>query len=344
MEPENDGQGDHMTQKDGKSYYDVLGVSPDTNAAEIEEAYQRAKATYAGDSVALYSLYTQEERDAMLNEIGEAYETLSNESKKEAYDAVLTVAQQQEGFSQWDVESAYRDKTLIDSEKGIDAAAPSITLKAGLQSMDDMDSVATEQYRVLYTRLENISARHSSKVFAVTSAVKGEGKTVTSLNLAYVMAHYFKKKVVLIECDLRRPTLHTYFCDTIAERNIANAVRGGADVEAVLTQVEDTSLFLIPALQVAENSAELLGSQRMKALISNLKAEFDYVIVDSPPILHMADMNILAKIVDGLILVVRAGKTPKDIVVNAAKSLQNANITGIVLNDAEIAINRYYYM
>jgi capsular exopolysaccharide synthesis family protein len=332
-----------MMHKTGKNYYDMLDVQPDADREDIDAAYRRAKATYGEDSVALYSLYSREEKDAILEEIEEAYETLSDKSKKETYDAVLSVAHQQEGLTRWEAESAYKDKAATDHDAGPGETTSTLTLKDGLHSMDEMDPIAAEQYRVLYTKLEHISLKQSYKVFAVTSAVKGEGKTVTSLNLAYVMAHDFKKKVVVVECDLRKPSLLNYFSGRNGSGSISDAIRGGADVMSVISRIKDTSLYLIPATQSTSSSAELLGSQKMKAVIETLKREFDYVIIDSPPILHMADMNIIARIVDGLILVVRAGKTPKDIVVKAARSLQNANIVGIVLNGAEVSLNKYYY-
>jgi capsular exopolysaccharide synthesis family protein len=328
-----------MTKKNEKTYYELLDVSRDASDADLDEAYKRAKATYGTDSVALYSLYSREEKDALLEEIEEAYETLCNKSRKEAYDAVLSVARQHEGFTGLDYEDAFNNKAETDQNN----TTSTITLKDTLHSMDEMDPIAAEQYRVLYTKLEHISLKQSLKVFSVTSAVKGEGKTITSLNLAYVMAHDFKKKVVLVECDFRRPSLLNYFSDINGAKGISQALDGSANTEEVLSRVKETSLYIIPMLQPLSNTAELLDSQRMKNLIRSLKADFDYVIVDSPPILHIADMNIITRIVDGLILVVRSGRTPRDIVVKAAKSIQNANIVGIVLNDAEVSINKYYY-
>ena len=328
-----------MTKKNEKTYYELLDIPADASNVDLDNAYTRAKATYGKDSVALYSLYSREEKDALLEEIEEAYETLCNKSKKEAYDAVLSVARQHEGFTGLDYEDALNGKADTDQND----TASTLALKGALYSMDEMDPIAAEQYRVLYTKLEHISLKQSLKVFAVTSAVKGEGKTITSLNLAYVMAHDFKKKVVLVECDFRRPTLLGYFSDTNEAKGISQAIGGSANAEEVVSRVEGTSLYIIPVLQATSNTAELLGSQRIKGLIRSLKEDFDYVIVDSPPILHMADMNIITRIVDGLILVVRSGRTPRDIVLKAVKSIQNANIIGIVLNDAEVSLNKYYY-
>ena len=330
-------------QKTGKNYYDLLDVPPDADQEEIDAAYERAKATYGADSVALYSLYSREEKDAILKEIEEAHETLSDRSKKEAYDALLTMTDRQEGFDRREIESAYKDRSPAPPDAGPPEITPTLNLKGKLHSMDEMDPIAAEHYRVLYTKLEHINLKQSYNVFSVTSAVKGEGKTVTSLNLAYVMAHDFKKDVVVVECDLRNPSLLNYFSENDTPGGISDTIKNGAETMGVISRVEGTSLYLLPAIRSTNSSAELLDSQEMKDVIKTLKTEFDYVIIDSPPILHMADMNIISRIVDGLILVVRAGKTPKDIVVKAARSLQNANIVGIVLNGAEVSIDKNYY-
>src|SRR3990172_56046 len=294
-----------------KNYYELLNITPEADEQEIEEAYKGAKAVYAEDSVALYSLYSQGERESILGMINDAYGTLSDPAKRKAYDAMLST-----NLHKWKIPP--RDD--MKQEHGSDSFLGDIDEKKRLMYsvkpkktpfiMEDMDQFAAEQYRVLYTRLEHISLENAYKTFAITSTVKGEGKTVTSLNLAYVMAHDFNKKVV---------------------------------VKTAVIKVENTALYLLPAKHNIKNSCELLGSQRMKATMNALKTEFDYIIIDSPPLLPLADMNVLSKIVDGLVLVVKAGKTPKDIVLKGIKSISDRNIVGIVLNHSDITLHKYYY-
>ncbi len=334
-----------MSGYNQKNFYDILDIPQDATAEEVEAAYVRAKATYGENSVALYSLYSDTEKDLLLQDINEAYSTLCNETKRDAYDAAITVAQHQRSSLKPHKGSLQADTTPVGTGAASNtiASTSTLTLKNRLHSMDELNPVAAEQYRVLYTRLENISINKSHKVFAITSAIKGEGKTLTSLNLAYVMAHDFKKKVVLVEFDLRKPSMLKHLSANDTFHTIYDVVNKGEDVMSSLSRLKDTSLYFLPAVTPSVNSVELLGSQRMKSMLKTLSEHFDYVVVDCPPILHMADMNIIARIVNGLILVARAGKTPKDMVVKAARSLNGSNIVGIVLNDAEVAYNRYYY-
>src|SRR3989344_2379425 len=287
-----------------KNYYELLDIAPEAGEQEIEEAYKCARAVYAEDSVALYSLYSQEERKSMLRMINDAYETLRNQAKRKAYDILLSSDFYKRKMPQQDD----RKMGVADSNFSEDTAETrqimfSVKPKKTSFAMEDMDQLATEQYRVLYTRLEHISLKNAYKTFAITSAVKGEGKTITSINLAYVMAHDFNKKVVIVECDLKKPSILSYFMEPYNDYALFDVINGTVD----------------------------------------LKTEFDYIIIDSPPLLPMADMNVLSKIVDGLVLVVKAGKTPKDIVLKGAYSMHNANIVGIVLNGADAILKKYYY-
>ncbi|OGP38954.1 MAG: hypothetical protein A2X93_04760 [Deltaproteobacteria bacterium GWC2_56_8] len=107
--------------------------------------------------------------------------------------------------------------------------------------------------------------------------------------------------------------------------------------------MEDTGLFILPAGNITRKTSEILGSSRIAGVIDSLKAEFDYVLVDSPPVLPLVDMNVISRLVDGVIMVVRAGKTQKDIVLKAFKSLSKCNVVGVVLNGADIKLGKYYY-
>lgn len=326
-----------MGQSAEKNYYELLNVLPGATQQEIEEAYRRARAIYGEDSLASYSLYSQEERESMLETIGEAYKTLTDSSKRNAYDAKFSDFSEKE-HRQIDIESG----NIKDISKII-AFKHSIRFKKPLVSMDAMEPLTANQYRILYTKLEHISVRNSYKAFAVTSAVKGEGKTITSLNLAYVMANDFRKRVVLVECDLKNPSLSPYLTESDNSYDLIAVIKGEIDLHAAMIQLEQTSLYFLPVRQISKNSIELINSQRMKGVLNTLKAEFDYVLIDCPPILPLADMNIISKIADGVVLVVMAGKTPKDIVLKAAQSLNSANIAGIVLNGANTLLKKYYY-
>jgi capsular exopolysaccharide synthesis family protein len=322
-----------MSERRLKNYYELFDISSDATKNQIVEAYKKAKATYEEDSVAVYSLYSSNEREEILEEINMAYEILKDNVKRNEYDNNLA----EEENVQTIMEDADNKKDI--SEIGeLDFLA---RLKQELIVSNGRDPMAVEQYRVLYTRLEQARNRKTSKAFAVTSAVKGEGKTATSFNLAYVMAKEFRNKVILVECDLKNPSLRSSYLDNENQYGLVDVLNGDAELEDAIVQLESTELYILPVRQNVKNSSELLSSQRMNELLITLKKRFDYVIIDSPPILHLADMNILSRMVDGLLLVVRAGKTPKDLVKKAVNSITDGKFVGIVLNGADTPLGRY---
>lgn len=327
-----------MSQKLEKNYYELLKVTPTETAGGIEKAYNEAKSLYSKDSVAFYSLFSNEEREAVLEEINDAYNTLKDPVKRRAYDDKLVSSGGKSGE-----ESILHLYDTV-SESSLDGCQ-TVTLKKPLVVMDESDPVTVEQYRILYTKIEQISQRNSYKSFAITSALKGEGKTSTCMNIAYLMAHEFKKKVLLIECDLKNPSISSNFLEGRPKNGLIDVITGNAELNDSIAQLDESNLYVLPAGGHVRNSSELLSSTRMGKILTTLKEEYDYLIIDSPPILSLADMNILSKLVDGLILVVRAGETPKDIVLKAVNSVSGGDLIGVILNRAEISMNKYqnYY-
>lgn len=332
-----------MSQKIKKNYYELLDVSPGSTVEEIEEAYKRARKVYSDGSAAIYSLYSTEEREAMIEQISEAYNTLKDPVKKSEYDALRTESGPEYGAYEVDISElrggnreVFIGTPEIDKVQNIAKLSQPIAIK-------DFDTMVGEQYRVIYAKLDQISHKNHYKAFAVTSAVKGEGKSITSLNLSYLIATEGKKKTVLVECDLRKPSTVTGFLSKTNGCGLAEVLKGEQELHSAITRVEGTNLYILPSGNSAKRSSELLGSPRVKAVINSLKAEFDYVIIDSPPILPMVDMNIISKVIDGLVVVVRAGKTRKDIVVKAVNSVSGWNVVGIILNGADTELKKYYY-
>lgn len=203
-------------------------------------------------------------------------------------------------------------------------------------------SIAAESYRTLRTNIQYSSFDEDYKVIVVTSSEPGEGKSTTAGNLALSLAQG-EKKVILIDCDLRKPSLHKKF-------KLSNTV-GLSDVIVEKASVPNVgykynnNLTILTSGKVPPNPAEMLGSKSMTALIEALKKVFDYVILDTPPVQAVADAQILATKADGVILVIRAEKTKKDSVHNSLGLLKKvkANIIGTVLNGLEANSNNYYY-
>jgi capsular exopolysaccharide synthesis family protein len=176
----------------------------------------------------------------------------------------------------------------------------------------------------------------------MSSAVMGEGKTTTAINLAMIIAQS-DQRVLLIEADLRRPRFHKIF-KIYNTKGLSNYLAG--EVEAPIIQKGPLPrLAVIPAGPIPPNPAELLVSNRMKTLLEAASRDFDFIICDAPPLLPVADSRILARLFDGVILVCNAGKTTYDMTERSLKMLQDirARLLGLVVNQHEIAKSGYYH-
>src|SRR6185295_32662 len=177
-------------------------------------------------------------------------------------------------------------------------------------------SLAAEQYRQLRTRLAHAENAHAMRTVLVTSPQKGEGKSITAANLALTMAQELQRRVVIVEADLRKPSLQHLF-GLPAGPGLAEYLVGAAELKDVMKFLPDHNLTVITAGTSPTNPAELLGSTAMRRLLDQLRTRFDRVILDTPPVLPLADVAVLAPMVDGALLVVRAGVTPKPAIENA---------------------------
>ena len=203
-------------------------------------------------------------------------------------------------------------------------------------------SVEAESYRILRTNIMYSSFDKKIKRILVTSSEPAEGKSTTSGNLALAFAQD-EKKVILIDCDLRKPSLHKKFrisnniglSDVIIDRDKLNKC----------IQKRTEYLDILTAGKIPPNPSEMLGSQAMSSLLDELSNVYDVIILDSPPVLAVTDAQILSTKVDGTVLVVRAEKTKKDTVLAAKGVLDkvNANILGTVLNGGDKNKDNYYY-
>lgn len=218
----------------------------------------------------------------------------------------------------------------------------------GIVSIDDPNSIITEQYRVLYTKLNDINERYGSKIFAITSPIRGDGKTLTALNIAVVIARDFGKKILLLEGDFKTPSLGKFIkkelqsdlVDMLLSKNNASAT--SIPFSDTLIPFADDNLSVLPAAKSVSNSSGLVSSQSMKMLLQTLKEQYDYVIIDAPPILPLSDMNIFEEVVDGIVVVVRAEKTPKGALIKSLDAIDDKKIVGLILNDFREPLPKYY--
>ncbi|MEW6726183.1 MAG: CpsD/CapB family tyrosine-protein kinase [Bacillota bacterium] len=206
-------------------------------------------------------------------------------------------------------------------------------------------SAIAEAYRTLRTNLGFTSPDRALRLLLVTSSGPEEGKTTTVCNLAVVLAQA-GHRVLLVDCDLRKPRVHHVF-SLPNLRGFTNLLLQEIDLGEVLKPGPVDGLSILTSGPLPPNPAELLDSQRARALWPVLAGSFDYVLVDSPPVLAVADATILATSMDGVILVIRAGITRIDAVQNAVEQLKRADarLIGTVLNRVSVQGGdyRYYY-
>ncbi len=202
----------------------------------------------------------------------------------------------------------------------------------------------SEEFRSLRTRLNHLQRSQPLHTLVITSASPGEGKSFTACNLAICQSQLAGKRVLLADFDFRRPSIDKIFGMT-GVPGITDYLLGKVRVQDIIHRLADTNLYLIAAGASVPNPLELLNLPECSALLEALRDHFDWVIVDSPPLLFAADGNLLATMVDGTILVVKIGETTYDSVTRAIQSLCENNILGIVVNGADRGelYNKYSY-
>lgn len=189
-----------------------------------------------------------------------------------------------------------------------------------------------EQFRTLRSRLYQTRGNQPLRTILVTSSMTGEGKTFVASNLAQAIVRQPNCRALLIDADLRCSRLHLML-GAAATPGLSDYLQGGAEECAIIQSAQDNSLCFIPGGTKVANPSELLANGRLKGLLNRIAPAFDWVIVDSPPSLALADASVLADFCDGVILVARAGSTPGEAARRACKELQaRKTVLGVVLN------------
>jgi non-specific protein-tyrosine kinase len=206
-------------------------------------------------------------------------------------------------------------------------------------------SPAAEAYRTLRTNLYFSSLDQVLETLVVTSAAPGDGKSTTLSNLAVTMAQG-ERPTILVDADLRQPSLHTLFGVSNSEGLTTMAVDKGALSEPPLVDSGVDNLWLLPSGPLPPNPAEILGSRRMEEIINALKSRADMLLFDAPPVIAVTDAAVLGNKVDGVLLVVKASKTRREHALRAKELLERVNvrIVGAVLNNAppDQSLGGYY--
>ncbi|HEL9599203.1 TPA: CpsD/CapB family tyrosine-protein kinase [Streptococcus suis] len=214
-----------------------------------------------------------------------------------------------------------------------------------LYSVTQPTSLNAEQIRILRTNLEYVQLNGKIKTIGVTSSIPGEGKSTVSANLAHSLA-LTGKEVLIIDADLRKPTVHRTF-NVSNMHGLTDLVIGkGGGYTPGLHHLTDLNLYVLPSGPIPPNPSELLQSENMGKLMTTLANDFDFIIYDLPPVNSVTDAQIMSRKVDGMILVVRQEYVLKTELEKSLRNLKNveAKLLGYVMNDvAREQKDSYYY-
>lgn len=207
------------------------------------------------------------------------------------------------------------------------------------------DSVVAEQYRMLRTSFKAQLAKEGGKVILISSSIHAEGKTLTATNLAASLVEDGQTQVALVDADLRRGRVAEYLGFMGKQPGLTDFLSNGLSSKRVMIRNSIKNLLVIPRGDVAKKPSELVGSQKLHYLLTELRAHVDYVLVDSPPIMSVADAGILARETDGVLFIIQAGRTPKSVIAHAHQLFKqsNAKILGYVLTNVEFQSPDYRY-
>ncbi len=246
---------------------------------------------------------------------------------------------------------------LFDEKSGLGKEAPSLRFPGekkakvedlGLRPKEDVpvlvvphNSIAGEEFRKLKTQifLRLPNPPHS---ILITSTGPGEGKTTVSVNLAMAISKEIHRKAILIDGDLRKPSIHLENSQNV--KGLSNYLSDGTPLDEILINSGTENLRVIMAGPSTEKASELIGSKRMGELFQSLResGENTYIVIDSPPIISTTEPTLLSKMVDGIILVVMIDRMPREAVRRAARSVDRQKIIGIVFNGIDLKRSHYY--
>ncbi|MEN6433554.1 MAG: polysaccharide biosynthesis tyrosine autokinase [Smithella sp.] len=247
------------------------------------------------------------------------------------FDALQKVQQEKHVESEDKVQKSVPDDLVLD-DKLVSFFAPS--------------SMVTEQFRRMRTLIK-LGVASAPKTIMVTSAISGEGKSFVAANLASIIAVELHSHALLVDCDLRNPSITRLF-GLQEKKGLSDYLTGKAEIRDLLIKTSIDKLSILSGGNIQDNPVELVGSNKMKTLIQDLKSRYDdrYIIIDSSPLLATTEPSVLNEMVDGIILVIKSGDTPRETIQQAIKLLNKNKILGVVLNNmqfkTEAMFQRYF--
>lgn len=205
------------------------------------------------------------------------------------------------------------------------------------------NAATTERFRRLAAKLDRAINGGPARSIVITSATVSEGKTITALNLALAFSEERERTTLLVDGDLRRPRLSSLLTPK-PKLGLSEVLAGDIPLEHALIRVQDSRVTVLPAGSSLANPLQYLQHESARGLVEDLLRLFDRVVIDTPPSVPFSDASVFGSAADGAMLVVRAGRTKKQMIDRAFESLEGNRLLGVLLNDVKLtAIDRYYY-
>jgi capsular exopolysaccharide synthesis family protein len=211
-----------------------------------------------------------------------------------------------------------------------------------LVSVVGKDSLAAEKFRFLAVRLRHLQQRRTLKQLLITSTIPEEGKSMVAANLACTLASRRQQKILLLEGDLRRPTMQQQF-GLGKVPGLSEYLEGVVDAIIPVYRLEALGIWVMPAGSAPENPLELMQCGRLSPLMEKFKAWFDWIVIDSPPVLPLADTSVWTRLADGILLVTRQGKTDREQLKRGLEAIEPSKLLGALLNSSSNAAHNDYY-
>jgi len=220
--------------------------------------------------------------------------------------------------------------------------ATRISEDSRLVTLTDPSGLGAEKFRVLATRLKNMQQKRPLKRLLITSSIVQEGKSLVSSNLAITLARHELQRVLLIDGDLRKPVMANRFGLT-NRAGLSEFLLGDRPAEEFIYHLENLGVDLMPAGTIPENPLELLQSPKLRGMLTRMSTLFAWIIIDSPPLVPVADANVWGRVTDGMLLVTRQGVTERKMLEKGLKPLDNPALLGVVFNGSTDSHHHYYY-
>ena len=235
-----------------------------------------------------------------------------------------------------------RDVGSVDQFTQFQSLRVLVPPQSRLVSLADQDSLAAEKFRFLAVRLRQRQQNRPLKKVLVTSTIPQEGKSMAAVNLACTLARRTQQKILLLEGDLRRPTLAQLF-GLGKIRGISEWLQGEGGPATSIYHLDGPGLWLLPAGSVPRNPLELVQSERFSTFMDQLTPWFDWIVIDSPPVLPLGDTSILMRLADGILLVARQGTTEREQLKRGLEAIEPSKLLGALLNGCTNTKKTDYY-